>query len=200
MTTMYQYRVSWSIPNAGPSVSTFYLLGGALQLPNQAAASFRTLFDGLKGGIPNEVTLSFSDEMMVMTAETGQPVGINSVTAPAPVTGTASGAWASGSGMRTDWLTGVFQDGRQIRGRTFFVPMAANSYGTDGRILPTSISTLTGLAADLVEDLDVAGMPLGVWSRPRAATEAKPARQGSIHGVTALTVSGVVATLRGRKY
>jgi hypothetical protein len=189
-----QYRASWSIPNAGPSVSTFHFLGDVVNEPVALAAAVRAFFAGLVATIPNDVTVSFAPEFTIHDVATGTLIGTAPVTPPAAVVGTATGSWAAGAGVRIDWLTAYIRNGRRVRGRTFIVPAGGGSYGTDGRVLPALI-TSGNAAADTFRDAALAaGNPFAVWSRPTASLP------GAIFPVTDGATSGLVATLRGRKY
>lgn len=197
---MYRYRVFWSIPNAGPSVSTFYLspfVGADLTV---AASKIRDFFVSRAALFPNEVTITFDSAMDSITPATGELNGTEGVTPGAAVTGSGSGTWAAGSGVRVDWQTADFAYGRRVRGRTFLVPAVSAAFGTDGRILPAQVVASTSNAAALITALAANSTPLVVWSRPKAAIGEGPARPGAIHDVTAAVVPSLAATLRGRKY
>lgn len=189
-----QYKAFWSIPNAGPSVSTFHAAGTGLLFPQEFADAVGALFATLPTRIPNEVAVSFDTEVTEIDENTGQLVGALAVTPPTTVEGDGSGVWAAGSGARIVWATSVIRDGRRVRGTTFLVPLAANQYDSDGRILPATITGITGGANTYLDDLDAAGYTAVVYSRPR------PGIPGAASSVVSASVPSLVATLRGRKY
>lgn len=189
-----QYRASWSVPNAGPSVSTFHFLGDEIPDPAALALAVRTWFADLAGMLPNDVSISFASEFTLHNVATGQLTGSVAVTPPAPVAGNQSGAWAAGAGIRIDWLTAYVRNGRRVRGRTFLVPGASSVYGTDGRVLPAIISQANFVSDTFINACLAAGSPLTVWARP---TDSLP---GASFPVADASTAGLTATLRGRKY
>lgn len=189
-----EYRVNWSIPNAGPSQSTFYVTSASEANATQIALDLRRLYFTLQPGIPNEVTVSFEPTANIVDTPTGQITAQLTVSPPADVVGTAAGTWAAGTGARIDWLTSRFLNGRNVRGRTFIVPLAANSFGSDGRVLPGSVANLTTAGNNLIDDLIGHGTALCVYSRPA------PGRPGTLTPVEIAAGRSLPATLRGRKY
>lgn len=191
---MLRYRCFWSIPNAGPSVSTFYLdnFGGG-NLP-VAVAAIRAFFSNRAPLLPNEVTISFDTAADSIEPTTGALIGTAPVTAPAPVTGTGAGVWSAGAGVRIDWLTDAFRNGRRVRGRTFMVPAVSGAFGSDGRVLPAQITATDAAATTMLTALSGANLPLTIWSRPDTGIG------GNMSVVGSAATSGLAATLRGRKY
>lgn len=189
-----EYRVNWAIPNAGPAQSSFHVTSATEANATQIALDIRTLYNALAGGIPNEVTVSFEPVANIIDTPTGQITAQLTVSPPADVVGLATGTWAAGTGARIDWLTSRYLNGRNVRGRTFIVPLAVNSFGTDGRVVPTSVANLTSAGNDLIDDLIGHGTSLCVYSRPR------PGVPGTLTPVEIAAGRSLAATLRGRKY
>lgn len=191
---VYQYRAFWTIPNAGPSVSTFHGVANTPSTAQLFADNIREFFDGLASKLPDEVSVTFDTEVIELDTALGTLVGVQAVTAPLTVDGTGTGVWAAGVGARVVWGTSNIVGGRRVRGSTFLVPLAANQYDTSGQILSASIAGITATAELLLSDNLAAGTPLQVYSRPI------PGRPGTTSVVEAASVPSVVATLRGRKY
>ena len=192
-----QYRAFWSIPNAGPSMSTFH--GGDSSTTTSGAQTFatavRAFFNRLTSVLPNDVSVTFDTEVVRLDTATGQLVDSVGVTPGATVAGSSTGTWAAGSGGRIVWNTGVILAGRRVLGSTFIVPMGGALYTDAGRVSATGLATMQTAADNLISEL--AGTPtvaLCVYSRPR------PGIPGAVSTVTAGAPSSQVATLRGRKY
>lgn len=197
---MYRYKAFWSIPNAGPSVSTFHLENDGASNLQAAADAIRVFFNNRAALLPNEVTVTFDSTVDVLDPSTGTLVGSQPVTSPALVTGSGTGTWAAGSGVRLDWLTDGFLAGRRVKGRTFLVPAVGGAFGTDGRVLQTQVAATNGSAGTLISALAANSTALGIWARPFDGSSEAPPRAGSFHVVTGASASSLAATLRGRKY
>lgn len=191
-----QYRAFWSIPNAGPAMSTFHVAGSLASLPPVAfwAASVRALFNASLALIPNEVTISFDSEVTEIDTATGQLVGAAPVTPPAALTGGSSAAWAAGSGGRIVWSTNTIRNGRRVRGTTFMVPLHASSYTTTGVLQNTTITTLGTAASTYRTDMGGTDMIPVVYSRPNGGNN------GAFASIEGSSVPSLVANLRSRKY
>lgn len=189
-----QYRAPWSVPNAGPSVSTFHFVGNTAGQPDGIAAAVRGFFDAIKSTLPNDVIVNFASEMTIHNDATGQLVGTIPVTPPLAVQGTGTGSWAGGAGYRVDWLTQAIRNGRRVRGRTFIVPASNTVFSTEGRVLGATATTANTAGNGLLATASLAGNDLAVWSRPG------PAGPGQVFAVTDPATSTLAATLRGRKY
>lgn len=193
---MYRYKVLWSIPNAGPSVTTLFLGSTGGDNITNATAAIRAFFASRAALFPNEVSISFDTQIDELNVATGELEGSQPVAALAGVAGSGAGVWAAGSGIRVDWLTGGFVAGRRVRGRTFLVPSVGGAFGTDGRVLPAQITATQTDANTMRAALLAANMPLSVWARPSETV----VRPGTLWPVSGQAVSAIAATLRGRKY
>jgi hypothetical protein len=189
-----QYRAPWSVPNAGPSVSTFHFNGDVVTNPTALAAAVRLFFDGIKSTLPNDVIVSFASEFTVHNTGTGELTGTVPVTPPLAVQGTGTGSWAGGAGYRVDWLTPFVRAGRRVRGRTFIVPASNTVFSTEGRVLGATGTTANVAGGAMMSAASAAGNDLAVWSR------ATDSLTGATFEVTNAATSTLAATLRGRKY
>lgn len=192
---MMEYRIPWSIPNAGPSVTTLHFQGTLdASTAEHVANTTRAFFDSLKGTLPDDVTINFDSEVREIRESDGQLIGVETVAAPLPVTGTVTGTWPAGTGYRIVWQTPRIIDGRRVRGTTFIVPIGSGLFTTGGQLSNALISDVTPKAAAYLNNLVAGGVTLAVYSRPT------PSRLGTSSGVFSVAVPAIVATLRGRKY
>lgn len=144
----------------GTGLSTYYFQDG------QAAShldELHALWTSFAGSMPSAVTIRIPGSGETLNAATGAIDGVWTGTAPALITGAASGTYAAGVGMRVRWFTGVLAGDRYLTGATFVVPLATGAYQSDGSILDTVVSAnqtavntfVTGVAPDYL-----------IWHRP----------------------------------
>jgi hypothetical protein len=126
----------------------------------------------------------------VIEDTTGRMEGTWSSGGAIATTGLAAGKYSAASGYMVHWLTGSFLNGRQVRGKTFFVPIDAGSYDTNGTLDNTTRTNIQTAANTLV-----ATNQLLCWHRP---TEAAPA-SGHAYPITSALVPDKVAILRSRR-
>lgn len=190
----YRYTAPWSIPNAGPSVTTLHATPVNTFSAQAWADGVRAMFVALAPRFPNEVTVNFATEVTQHEDTTGALIGSFPVTPGAAVPGTDTGLWAGGTGIRIVWGTGAIRDGRRVRGTTFLVPTVAATFNNAGQVTPAAQGQIQTAAANYVQNGLTAGYGPVVWSRPA------PGRPGAWSLVSTVTVPQVAATLRTRKY
>lgn len=194
MSTTKRFRVTWTMPNGGPGVSTFYGNGAPL------AASVKTFFDSMKTRIPAGIVLSFDGSGEEIDVPTGVLTGAWTDGVPWTVTGTGTGAWAAGVGASIEWTTGIVVAGHRLNGRTFFAPLNAISFGSDGTIDVNPLAELRAAAALLVSST---ANGFVIYSRPKPERAGKhgtlPAQVGAIGVVSGSVVKDVVTALRSRR-
>lgn len=123
-------------------------------------------------------------------AGTGQTTAL--WTDPRPLTG--AGAVKSGESVANatmvllQWRTGIYKDGREMRGRTFIPGLNTLSLD-DGELGATARGIFLAAAQGLVDS----GVGLSVWSRPKDGTP------GSSAPVTIAGVWNELAVLRSRR-
>jgi len=144
-----QVRVTWSGFAGQPGVSTFYGAGGASDTVNAVKA----FFDAIKGTIPAAVTLTFPGNGSIIDSASGLAKGIWTATTPSPVACIGTGGWAAPVGAVVNWRTALWLNGRQVRGKTFIVPLTSQVYETDGTIASVTLGTLRTAASTLVSSL-----------------------------------------------
>lgn len=191
---VWQYRVPWAIPNAGPSVSTFHFSDFGAEPDATVAAAVKALFEVAADFIPNDVTISYASEFTKIDTATGVLTDAVSITAPSGTTGGGAGTWAAGAGFRLQWRTGVIRNGYRVRGATFFVPSTSNAFQAGGQVSATVANAMEPAGQAFLTALFNASIPLVIYSRPRSGVP------GSQSPVDTADVTGLAATLRGRKY
>lgn len=162
MPDICQLRVSWEGLPGLPGVSTFYYsTADALTL-----ADTRAFFESLKAFFPPGLTIRYPNGGMKVDSSTGHPTGTWVGTQPAPTTGTGTGGYAAPTGAVVNWNSELFIAGRQLRGKTFIVPLAGNCYDTDGS-LSSGVKNALEAAANL---LRITPAIMTVWSRKMGTT------------------------------
>jgi hypothetical protein len=146
----------WSGLTGLPGYSHFafagQLTGTAL---NTAATAIRAfLVSPTPTSYPSGLKLDLSAVVEYRTLD-GKLDSVASVAPWAQITGTGSGGYAGGSGAVVHWNTGVYHNGRQVRGSTFLVPLNGSVYSTDGTLSPTVVSAIQSGAAAFIATADV---------------------------------------------
>lgn len=189
-----QYQVFWTVPGAGPSVTTFHFQNVDSTRAAATADLVSDWFNSQQNYIPEDVLWEFGDEFAVLDTATGALTATIPVTPPAGSGGLVTGGWAAGAGYRIDWLTPFVREGRRVRGRTFMVPAGGNQFGADGQVSGSLRTAVTSASAAFLNGLVANTTPLAVYCRPR------PGLPGQAYEPTSLQVPPLAATLRGRKY
>lgn len=185
-----EYRAIWNVPGGGTGYSVFHFNDpGDAGDAQDAANAIRIFFAAIVTLLPDDVTITFDNEMRVLNPSTGTLTGVFPVSPPASVVGSGVGTWANAVGTVVTWDTGSIVGGRRLRGRTFIVPLIGTAYDNAGTIASASIVTLFNAADTLRTNLLAAVMPLAVWSRAH----------GQIALVQSASVNDRTAVLRGRR-
>lgn len=184
--SMARLRVELTDPAMGSGVATHYFTG--LTLDAQEAA--KSFWSSLAAVMAGYVSIKVPNVADVLDETTGELLNTTVQGTEGNYTGGGTGAYAGGVGGAITWETAGVVAGRRVRGRTFVVPLAQNSYDTDGTLSAAVVTALSNAAQGLITD---AGSELVVWSRPRTALA------GSVHPVVARSVSDRVAWLQSRK-
>lgn len=164
MGALNQVRVAWTGFSGGPGVSTFYFVAPAAP----PLAALKTFFDGWKAFIKDSVTLTFPSSGLQYESSTGAAVGTWAAAAPAATACTGAAGYAALAGGITNWLTGSYLAGRQVRGKTFMVPLVSSSYDADGTFLPGFLTPTRAAATAFV----AAAPDFRIWSRKNLAAVA----------------------------
>lgn len=145
MATISQVQVAWTGAPGMPGVSTMYFsTADSLTL-----ADVRAFFSSIASVIPPNVRLVFPAGGKTIDSATGQPNGSWTGTKPTDVVGTGPVNYAAPVGATVNWRSDLFVNGRQLRGKTFLVPLSTNSFDSAGT-LDNTVRTSIQSAADLL--------------------------------------------------
>src|SRR3954468_5785557 len=156
MVTLRGVRATWSTPKGGAGVSTFY----ADPSVTAPLAKVKTFFDALKTGIPNSVTVSYPNTGVSIDDTNGATVGVWSESGVVPTAMTGAGSFSGNSGCCVIWHTGFYAGRREIKGKTFIVPLVMGMYDSDGTFLPGAMTIFNTAAALLTTGVS----PMSVYS------------------------------------
>ena len=165
-----QYRAVWSVPGGGTGYSVFHADNASDQTDaDELADAIHDFFDSIDPLIPDDVTISFDSEVLVL-ADDGTLTNVWAVTPPSSVAGSGTAVYARAQGARVDWSTGTIVAGHRLSGRTYLVPIIGTAFDTAGLLLSSTVTTLQAAADGLIAQLTTAGVVLKVWSRTHATT------------------------------
>lgn len=183
----------WGNFRGAPGYSNFYLTGGPLPEAEieTAAVALRNFFSALVNLLPEGVTITIRGSAETIDEASGQITGQVDFSPPSQVTGAGTGGYSAASGAVINWNTTDYNNGRRVRGRTFFVPLTATSYDSNGDITNNSLVALREESQNLIEGFGP--NPMVVWSRPVGGAG------GSAHVVTNSSVPDLGAVLRSRR-
>jgi hypothetical protein len=191
-------RAVWNGWSGAPGYTSIYLLGSPTATGlDSAAAAFKQFFTSLALQLPSAVTVSFDSTVNRIDEKTGIVTSVDGITTP-PTSVSMSGGtqWGAPAGCVVLWRTGTVAKRRLTVGRTFLVPLSANTFQSDGTIVDSNRTAITTAGTTLVNTL--AGLTPGhmiVWRRPSA----KGASDGLAVDVTAASVTDKVQILRSRR-
>jgi hypothetical protein len=184
---MNRIRIKWSGPGvAGPGLTTFYTISGEMD-----PAAFLSFFDALKTYLPDDVQVTVPSSGDSMSEIGGAITNSWAAVGGGVVSGTSSGTFAIGQGVRIVWDTDGIRNGRHVRGTTFLVPVVSTVYDTSGRVAPAVQTAITTAANNLRTALSGA---LVIWSRPKGV------QGGILSPVTSVQVPETPTALRSRRY
>jgi hypothetical protein len=149
-------RAVWSTPKGGAGVSTFYA-NSAVGAP---VAKVRSFFEALKAALPTNVSVSYPSTGASIDDVSGATVGTWTETGNTTTTGTGAGAFTGQSGCCIVWHTGFYAGRREIKGKTFIVPVTGGMWDADGTFLPGALTIFNTAAALLTTGLT----PMSVYS------------------------------------
>lgn len=194
-------RTEWSGTTGGPGLTQMAMAyqGGTSWTPSAAQSAVdavRGFWASMTSSLPNELSLSVDPQVDMYDEVSGQLTqSLSVVTPPASVAGAATGSYAGGVGVRFNWNTGAIMNGRRVVGRTYVVPAAAGVFESNGTVLGTVITNLTGYGTTLLSNLAAANLALVVWSRPATTSS----NDGAMTVVQTASVPDKSAILRGRR-
>lgn len=168
MSNLLRCRALWNGFSGAPGYTNWYYDYSA-GTPADATQALRTMYDFfnvLKASLPTDVIVSFPLDLAIMDSSSGQQTSqVTAGAMPGEITGTGAGSYSAPSGAVIRWTTGAYKNGRQVRGRTFLVPLVASAYDGDGTLGSGTVTTLQTAATGSVS---TGGLPRVVFSRPAA--------------------------------
>jgi hypothetical protein len=179
-----QMKVDWSGPCVtGPSATVLHFQGDT----EAATAAVAAFFVGIKGLLPNVLTIRVPTSGDVIDPATGSPSGIwTSATAPDAVVGSGNNGWIDGVGASVRWLTPLYLGGTRLTGRTFLVPVDKGQYNPGTGNLSDSAQTIIATYAGGLITSDAG---ITIYSRTHHSSSS----------VAAAAVSTEVSWLRSRR-
>jgi len=186
MASLYRTRALWQNWPGAPGYSNFYSLGGG------NADAVEAFFTAINGLLPNGMTITVPPSGDIIDDSTGNLTGTWSLPGTGGVVTSSAtvGAYPGASGAVVHWRTNGFVGGRNVRGRTFLVPLTGASFSQTGDLDTSRLGTLQTAASGLVT---AGGGNLAVWRRPTTFTG------GSSHIITSATVPDLAVVLRSRR-
>lgn len=180
--SIYRVRSVWSGLRGLPGVTTLY----TYQVPDAIAlADLKAFWTTCTGLIPTGCRIAVQGVGEIVDEATGRATGTWSATQPAEVVGAVTGQYSAPSGAVVNWRSGQFFGGREVRGRTFIVPLAGACYGPDGTLADSNRATLETAANDLIGS----SFDLTIYSR----------RSGSAANAVTAQVPDEAVVLRSRR-
>lgn len=178
-----------------PYLNVFNFPGSGSSDAAAAAVAASNFWQGIADKLSTALSWTRSGEVEEFDPANGQVSALHS-TDPVNGVGTQAGErmpFAIQGLVR--WRTGVFVDGREVRGRTF-IPGLTQDMNDNGTLLPA-------VQSDIAADAGTLAALLGVWSRPiEPDPDADPpiaGRPGQIIPVSASSVWNQFAILRSRR-
>lgn len=157
---MYRIRTVFTGVTGSPWVSTAFF-GASGGTPSQAVTALGTFWSAVDNLMDSSVSWSTLADVETVNSANGQ---VTAVTNTTPVAG-GGGGGATGVPIAAQglvrWRTGMYVNGREIRGR-WFIPGLATGSNSDGVVTPASVTTMQNAAAALIAD---ATSDLVIWSR-----------------------------------
>lgn len=185
--TTQRYRVSMTNWPGAPGTMTFYLGTAVTDF-----SPIRTFLNTCSAFVPNGLSFVFPSSVDQFDETTGTLTSTLALTPLTTVTSAAAaGAYAGSAGALIRWVTGSFINGRRVQGRTYLVPMRSPSFGTDGSIDSTTLTSIQTAAAAMIASF---GSDLKVWHRPSPGGS-----NGSAVTVNSATVPDVAVVMRSRR-
>lgn len=200
MTEIARARVSLTWDNGGPGVNTFHFTKGTLVGDDWEDVG-ETFFEELAGVyvtladyMISTLTWAIEPTFDILDVESGDITGV----------ATAGGDFHTGAGASSatknsratqicvNYATDIWQDGRRLRGRTFFGPIDTNAMQTDGTI---GSADQTAIRNSFTAITSGVGPRLAVYHRPGPS----PASVGYLGDVVQATVKTLPAILRSRR-
>lgn len=142
-------------------------------------------------GLPDGLRYSQLPTVDKIDSATGKITDQVSVTPGADIVGTSSAGYSATTGACVTWHTLDFLNGRRVRGRSFFVPLAGGCYDGNGTLHETYRTSLNAAANTFLTTTQ----GVVVWHRPTF----KGASDGGMYFTQTGSTADTVAVLRSRR-
>lgn len=203
MVNILRVRSVWSGFNGAPGYTNLFFRDFSATSEGDSTASdeaasgavdrVRGFWGAISAALPDDVTITPEQTVDLLDDTNGRLIDSFTSSSGGSVVGGSAGRYSSASGAVVTWRTGGIREGRRIRGRTFIVPLAGDSYTTSGRLDPAVRQIIQTAANNLAS---IAGTPdLGVYARPSGPN----AVDGQWSIVTGASVPDLPAILRSRR-
>lgn len=195
-------RTMWSGTTGGGGLTQLAVrdVTGALMTTGQvqsAVNAVRAFWDGIKGLLPDEVTLNVSSVVDGYEIDPGNLAwSAVAATPAAAVIGTSATSFSMAAGVKANLNTDVIRFGRRVRGAIYIVPATTAAFSTSGLVAGSARTTINTAGATLRSSLNTAGLELGVWSRPITEGNTRP---GFFSICSGIETNEKTAILRGRR-
>lgn len=194
--TTYRYRMIWTGFQGAPGYSTLYAdesAGTAQAFASAVRDMFFTILapTGTATKLPTDVKISGEPLVDHFDELTGNLQGQTPVTPGGQIVGVDTTRFSSPSGMAITWNTGVFLNGRRVKGRTYMVPLGGSAYQADGS-LDNAFLTSAQITASAWVTSNV--VPV-VWHRPTTPG----GQDGSAFNLAAAIIKDKAAVLTSRR-
>ena len=153
-------------------------------------AAVLAYFDAIKGHLPDDVQITVPSSGDVISEATGGITGAWAAPGGGVVSGSSSGIFMLGGGVRIVWDTAGLRNGRHVRGSTFIAPVVQTDFDTSGRVAPAAQTFHQSAANGLLVAL---GGAMVIWSRPKGV------QAGMASAVTSVSVPETPTSLRSRR-
>lgn len=184
MAQFYRAQIVSTGVQGSPYVTTLnFLLAGST--PAGISTAIQGLISGFATLVHQDLIMDWDGSLEIVESTDGQITGVTSAT-PRSAQGTLAGDMLPPATQGLlQWRTGVFQAGREVRGKTF-VPALTEAAALGGQVAAT---TQTGLQNLITAMIAATNAELAIYSR----------KNGSIVPVNAGTVWNQFAVLRSRR-
>lgn len=168
MAEITRIRCLWTGVAGTPWYTNLYFEGGAATADAARDAVVGFLTDMLPV-VSSDVTAILDIQATIIETTTGQPVGVATVDPYTAPGGNVNDMLPRTTQCLIRWDTGVFLNGRQVRGRTF-IPGMCENFNDDGGI--PNAAFIAGVAETATALLEEPGNPqLVVWSRSTSTAQ-----------------------------
>ena len=191
--TMLRVTTQWGGVAGSPYYSTMYFAGTEALEAESAVDAVAVFWNAIGDRIQSACDGTIQPEVFVLDPVNGDTTGVHVTTPNAIATTLVSGQLASATQGLVRWTTGVYEDSRQIRGRTF-IPAPTEQDSDVGAPLTAYINDVSAAAAVLAADPG-----FGVWRRPRPETSPLGQRDGQFALATGGACWSQWAVLRSRR-